>query len=73
MSTSLASKRLAEASSGTKATVVVGFYLITFLMGGFFLFVGGRLGVGIDLTVAVFYMIVTVLFYALNKARKDQL
>jgi hypothetical protein len=67
MSTTLATKRLAEVPSGTKATVVVGFYLITFLMGGFFLFVGGRLGVGIDLTAAVFYMIVTVLFYALNR------
>jgi hypothetical protein len=67
MSTTLATKRLAEVPSGTKATVVVDFYLITFLMGGFFLFVGGRLGVGIDLTAAVFYMIVTVLFYALNR------
>ena len=67
MSTSLATKRLEEAPPGTKATVVVGFYLITFLMGGFFLFVGDRLGVGIDLIGAVFYMIVTVLFYALNK------
>jgi len=47
--------------------VVVGFYLITFLMGGFFLFVGDRLGVGIDLTAAAFYMIVTVVFYALNR------
>lgn len=67
MSTTLATKQLADAPSGPKATVVVGFYLITFLMGGFFLFVGGRLGVGIDLTAAVFYMIVTVLFYALNR------
>ena len=67
MSTSLATKRLADAPSGTKATVVVGFYLITFLMGGFFLFVGGGLGLGIDLIGAVFYMIVTVLFYALNR------
>ena len=73
MSTILTTKRLVEAPSGTKATVVVGFYLITFLMGGFFLFVGDRLGVGIDLTAAVLYMIVTVLFYAINKARKDQL
>jgi len=67
MSTSLATKRLPEASSGIKAKVVIGFYLITFLMGGFFLFVGGRLGVGIDLTAAVFYMIVTVLFYVFNR------
>ncbi|HET8824387.1 MAG TPA: hypothetical protein VFM77_04600 [Terriglobales bacterium] len=70
MSTSLATKPFAERSSGPKAKVVVGFYLITFLMGGFFLFVGGRLGVGIDLTAAVFYMIVTVLFYALNRGAR---
>jgi len=67
MDTSLATKRLAGMSSGTKAKVVVSFYLITFLMGGFFLFVGDRLGVGIDLTAAAFYMIVTVVFYALNR------
>ncbi len=71
MSTSLATKRLAEASSGIKAKVVIGFYLITFLMGGFFLFVGGRLGVGIDVIAAVFYMIVTVFFMRSIEARRD--
>ena len=67
MDTSLATKRHAGMSSGIKAKVVVGFYLITFLVGGFFLFVGGRLGMVVDLTATVLYMIVTVLFYALNR------
>ncbi len=67
MSTILATKRLAEASSGIKAKVVVGFYLITFLIGGFFLFVGGRVGMVVDFTATVFYVIVTVIFYALNR------
>jgi hypothetical protein len=67
MSTILATKRLAEASSGIKAKVVVGFYLITFLIGGFFLFVGGSLGMAVELTATVFYIVVTILFYALNK------
>ena len=67
MSTTLATKRVAEGSSGPKATVVVGFYLITFLIGGFFLFVGGSLGMAVDLTATVFYIVVTILFYALNK------
>ena len=73
MSTSLVTKRLAEASSGPNTKVVIVFYLLTFLAGGFFLFVGGRLGFLVDLTAAVFYMIVTVLFYALNKDVKNQL
>jgi hypothetical protein len=68
MDTSLETKRLAGMSSGNKAKVVVGFYVITFLMGGFFLSVGDRLGMVVDLTATVLYMIVTVLFYALNRA-----
>lgn len=67
MSTTLATKRLADGSSGPKATVVVGFYLITFMIGGFFLFIGGRLGMAVDLSATVFYIVVTILFYALNR------
>lgn len=67
MSTTLVTKRLAQMCLGTKAKVVVGFYLITLLMGGFFLFVGGRLGFVVDLTATVFYVIVTALFCALSK------
>ena len=66
--TSLATKRLAEESSGPNTKAVIGFYLITLLIGGFFLFAGGRLGMVVDLTATVFYMIVTGLFYALNRS-----
>jgi hypothetical protein len=67
MSTSLATKRLPEVSSGLTSWMVVVFYLLTFLTGGFFLFVGGKLGFVVDLTATVFYIAVAVLFYALSK------
>jgi hypothetical protein len=47
--------------------MVVVFYLLTFLTGGFFLFAGGKLGLVVDLTATVSYIAVTVLFYALCK------
>ena len=55
-----------------KAGVVVGFYLLTFLIGGLFLFVGGRFGFVVDLTASVFYIAVTVLFYEVTKDRRLQ-
>ena len=67
MSTSLATKPLPGVSSNHKAAMVVVFYLLTFLTGGFFLFVGGRLGLVVGLTATVFYIAVTVLFYAQTK------
>jgi len=67
MSTSLATKRISEVSSDLKAGMVIIFYLLTFLTGGFFLFVGDRLGFIVDLTAAMFYIAVTVLFYARSK------
>jgi hypothetical protein len=67
MSTSLATKRRPEMSSGLKGGVVIIFYLLTFLAGGFFLFVGDRLGFIVDLTAAMFYMAATVLFYGVSK------
>jgi len=67
MSTSLATKRAPEISFGPQVGMVVVFYLVTFLTGGFFLFVGGRLGFVVDLTASVFYIAVTVLFYALSR------
>jgi len=67
MSTSLVTKRLPEVSSDHKAGMVAVFYLLTFLTGGFFLFVGGRLGLVVDLTAAVFYIAFAVLFYVLSK------
>ena len=67
MSTTFTTKPLPQVSSGFKSEVVVAFYLLTFLTGGFFLFVGGRLGLVIELTAAMLYISVTVLFYALSK------
>ena len=63
----LTTKPLPQASSDFKSEVVIIFYLLTFLTGGFFLFVGGRLGLMIELTAAILYISVTVLFYALSK------
>jgi hypothetical protein len=63
MSTSLATKRLPEVSSDLKAGLVIIFYLLTFLTGGLFLVVGGRGGFIVDLTAAMLYIAVTVLFY----------
>ena len=54
-------------SNGFKSEVVVAFYLITFLAGGFFLLVGSRLGFVIELIAAMLYISVTVLFYSLSK------
>jgi|KBSMisStaDraftv2_1062788.scaffolds.fasta_scaffold591842_3 hypothetical protein len=67
MSTNFATKRFSEVSSGTKPELVVVFYLLTFLMGGFFLFVGGRVSLIVELTGTVSYIAVTLLFYALSK------
>jgi hypothetical protein len=67
MSTSFATKRVSEVSSGAKPELVVGFYLLTFVMGGFFLFVGGRVSLVVELAGTVSYIAVTLLFYALSK------
>jgi len=67
MNNGLATKRVVEVSSGLKSGMIVVFYLLTFLTGGFFLFVGGKLGFVVDLTATAFYITVTVLFYALSK------
>ena len=63
MRTSLATKQTPEASLGHKSGMVGIFYLLTFLTGGFFLFVGNRLGLVVDVAAAMFYIAVTVLFY----------
>ena len=72
MRTSLATKRISEVSSDLKSGMVIIFYLLTFLTGGFFLLVGDRLGFIVDLTAAMFYIAVTVLFYARSKERKNR-
>jgi hypothetical protein len=56
-----------KASSHLKGGIVALFYLLTFLTGGFFLLAGGRLGFVVNLTAAVSYISLTVLFYALSK------
>jgi hypothetical protein len=71
MITNLATKPLPEVSSSLKAAMVIIFYLLTFLTGGFFLFVGDRLGFIVDLTAAMFYIALTVLFYAVSKRRNN--
>jgi len=67
MNTSLATKPLPGVPSSHKSGMVVVFYLLTFLAGGFFLFVGGRLGVVVSVSAAILYIAVTVLFYAISK------
>jgi len=67
MNTSFTTKTLAGVPSSHKSGIVAAFYLLTFLAGGFFLFVGGRLGFVVDLSAATFYIAVTVLFYSLSK------
>lgn len=56
-----------KVSDGFKSEVVVVFYLITFLAGGFFLLFGRRLGFVIEVIAAMLYISVTVLFYSLSK------
>lgn len=52
-------------------TKMVGmFYLLTFLMGGFFFLAGGKVGFVVDVTAAMFYIAATALFYAVNNNRK---
>ena len=67
MNTLLTTKQGAEGASRLKDRMVGVFYLLTFLTGGLFLFAGGRLGFALDLTAAISYIVVTVLFYAMSK------
>ncbi len=60
-------ERIAEASPRFKARIAGVFYLLTFLTGGFALFVRGRLGFAADLTSTASYIAVTLLFYDLFK------
>lgn len=67
MSTTFTTKPLPQVPNGFKSEMVAAFYLITFLTGGFFLLFGNRLGFVIELTAAMLYISVTVLFYSLSK------
>jgi hypothetical protein len=71
MSTSLATKQVPEMLSGLKARMVIIFYILTFLTGGFFLFVGNRLGLAANLSAAMFYIAATVLFYTRSKRTQE--
>ena len=73
MSTTFTTKPLPQEPNGFKSELVGIFYLLTFLTGGFFLLVGGRLGFVIELIAAMLYISVTVLFYGLSKRAKDAL
>ena len=66
MNISLATRRVPEVSCRLKSGMLVVFYLLTFLTGGFFLFAGSRLGLVVDLGAAMFYIVVTVVFYSLS-------
>jgi hypothetical protein len=67
MSTTFTTKPLPQVTNGFKSELVAAFYLVTFLTGGFFLLVGNRLGLMLELTAAMLYISVTVLFYSLSK------
>ncbi len=60
-------ERIAEASPRFKAKIAGVFYLLTFLTGGFALFVRGRLGFAADLIATACYIAVTLLFYDMFK------
>jgi hypothetical protein len=71
MSTTFTTKPLQQLTSGAKSEAVVIFYLLTFCIGGLFLFGGGRLGFAIELIAAMLYVSVTALFYAVTKGSSD--
>ena len=66
MNIGLATKRRLGVSPRFKSGMLVVFYLLTFLTGGFFLFSGNKLGFVVDLGAAMFYIAATVLFYSLS-------
>ena len=67
MSTAVMMERIADASPRLKARIAGVFYLLTFLAGGFALFVGGRYGSAAGLIAGACYIAVTGLFYFLFK------
>lgn len=73
MSTTLTTNMIPEESPRLKARMVSAFYLLTFLIGGFFLVAGGTLSSVIELTIAMFYIAATLLFYGLNREHRKQL
>ena len=73
MSTNPATKSFEDGSSRPKSGLIVVFYMLTFIMGGLFLFAGGKMGLAMDVTASTFYLVVTVLFYVLSRGAHDRL
>jgi len=67
MSTAVMTEQITEASPRFKARIAGVFYLLTFLTGGFALFVRGRLGSAAGLIAGGCYIAVTLLFYYMFK------
>jgi Domain of unknown function (DUF4386) len=67
MSTGVMMERIVEASPPFKARIAGVFYLLTFLTGGFALFIGGRYGSAAGLIAGACYIAVTLLFYYIFK------
>jgi len=70
MSTAEITRRIAQASPRFQARIAVVFYLLTILTGAIVFFLGGKLGFVVDAIATVFYVAVTLLFYALTKGPK---
>ena len=73
MSTAEITRRVAQASPRFQARIAVVFYLLTILAGAIVFFLGGKLGFVVDAIATVFYVALTLLFYALTKGPKDTL
>jgi hypothetical protein len=67
MSTAVTTERIAEASPCLKARIAGVFYLLNIATGALALFARGRLGVAANLTAAMCYIAVTLLFYDIFK------
>jgi hypothetical protein len=67
MNTAAMTERITEVSPRLKARIAGAFYLLTFLTGGFALFVRGSLGLVAGLIAGACYVAVTLLFYYIFK------
>jgi Domain of unknown function (DUF4386) len=67
MKTDVMRERIAEASPRFKARIAGVFYLLTFVMGVFALFVHGRLGAAAGIFAGACYIAVTLLLYYIYK------
>jgi hypothetical protein len=67
MSTIAMMERTADASPRSRARIAGVFYLLTFMTGGFAVFVRGRLGLVSGLIAGACYVGVTLLFYSIFK------